>query len=105
MFTSSLEERELVIKLQGHLLVGIVPRLIKETLNILESEADNFDNVVLNMRRCLDIDSRGVSYIINLHKILTLENKGLKLIDVQPDIYEVLSFVKIDKYLVINRGE
>ncbi len=60
------------------------------------------DEIVLNMSRCENIDSVGVTFVVSLYKLITEEAKSFRVTGSSDEIKQLFKLMKLDEFFDLD---
>jgi len=75
---------------------------MKEVLNDALSEADEIDEVVIDMNGIENIDSVGVSFVVSLYKNISNEGLEFRIVNASSDIVQLFKLMRLDEFFIIE---
>lgn len=82
----------------------IAPKVMEYKEKVMEylEDADDVDDVLIDLARTENIDSVGVTFIISLYKTALRDGKGFRVTGSSEDIKQLFRLMKLDEFFDLD---
>ena len=92
-----MDGKNLIITISQGLTANIIPEYNKSLDELLPSSTD-YDECILNLANTNNIDSTGVTFVINTYKKIKSLDKSFSIIGANEDVQSLFRLMKLDKF-------
>lgn len=94
-------EKQIILKLGDDLIASNVKRFNLSLMDMLEDEYEQ-EELVVDLEGTENIDSVGVTFIVNLYKNARSNSKHFKVIHSSDDIKQLFKLMKLDEFFELE---